>query len=227
VSHGEHATLRTARSPADWRAVRELCCRTGNSGDPIEASRWPFFADLWIGPYQRLTPEWTYVVDTGREVVGYLTGCPDTAAFKRSSVHAVTLPLLLHVLRGAYGWNGDTRRFVRQTLGFRTGPERRLLKTLRLNLYREYPAHLHMNIEARFRGRGLGRDLVERYLEDLRTARVRGAHLFCGSAPREFYTRLGFHELGRLELPSGIVVHALAQPLTASEPASSASGSSA
>ena len=86
MSDGEASApvlVRAAGSPADWQAVRSLCCRTGNGGDPIDPARWPLFADLWIGPYQRLVPEWTYValkgesqwVDTSRSTVhiGYDT----------------------------------------------------------------------------------------------------------------------------------------------------------
>jgi len=82
---GASVLVRAAKSPADWQAVRSLCCRTGNGGDPIDPTRWPLFAELWIGPYQRLVPEWTYVAEMDGRMVGYLTGCPDTAAFRRAS----------------------------------------------------------------------------------------------------------------------------------------------
>ena len=54
---GAPVLVRVAKSPADWQAVRSLCCRTGNGGDPIDPARWPLFAELWIGPYQRLLPK--------------------------------------------------------------------------------------------------------------------------------------------------------------------------
>ena len=96
--------VRVARTAADWQAVRTLCCQTGNGGDPIDPARWPLFGDLWIGPYQRLVPEWTYVAEAEDRIVGYLTGCPDTAALRRARRFRVTLPLLVGIACGRYGW---------------------------------------------------------------------------------------------------------------------------
>ena len=84
VERESPALVRVARSAEDWADVRSLCCRTGNGGDPIDRKRWPLFAELWIGPYQRLVPDWTYVAEVDGRVVGYLTGCPDTAALRRA-----------------------------------------------------------------------------------------------------------------------------------------------
>ncbi len=207
-----NVTIRTARAREDWRAVRDLCCRTGHVGNPIERSRWPFFAELWVGPYQRVVPGWTFVADGNGSIVGYLTGCPDTRAFRRACRSAVTLPLLLRVARGRYGWNADTRRFVRRALRLERGPEERLLDKLPSRLYLDYPAHLHMNVDAPVRGRGIGRRLFEVYVENLQARGVPGVHLFCGSAATPFYQRLGFHELARVEFRPGVWVHALTFP---------------
>ncbi len=202
-----------APAAADWQAIRELCCRTGNAGDPIEASRGPFFAELWIGPYQTILPAWTYVADVDGRVVGYLTGCPDTRAFRRRLLLA-TLPLLLRVASGRYPWNGDTRRFVHRFLGLERGPEARVRRTLPRSLWATHPAHLHMNVEAVARNQGIGGALLERYAADLRRAGVAGVHLLCGEAARGFYARHGFDELTALEVRPGVRVYALGLRLT-------------
>lgn len=209
--------VRAVRTAEDWRAVRELCCRTGDAGNPIEASRWAFFAELWVGPYQRVVPEWTLVADRGGEVVGYLTGCPDTAAFRRDCALSVTLPLLGRIARGEFGWSRDTRRFVRRTLRLTRGPEARLSHRLPAATWRAYPAHLHMNVDARLRGQGVGRRLVERYLAALAAERRPGVHLFCGAMARGFYLQLGFEELARLEFRPDVRVYALGRRVEASE----------
>lgn len=209
MSAAEDVTVRIAKTTRDWEGVRALCCRTGDAGDPIEPSRWPFFAEAWIGPYQRLVPEWTYVADAGGRVVGYLTGCPSTEAFERARAFRLTVPLLLRIARGRYRWNADTRRFLRHALGLETGAEQRLRAALPATLHRDYPAHLHMNVDASCRRRGIGRRLLDRYVADLRASGVAGVHLVCGALPRDFYARLGFEELGRLELRPGVCVHAL------------------
>jgi len=214
MNSSEGVTVRVARTADDWQAVRDLCCRTGDAGSPIESSRWPFFAELWVGPYQKVLPGWTYVADVGGQVVGYLTGCPNTSSFRRSCALAVTLPLLVRVGRGVYRWNSDTRRFVRRTLRLETGPEQRLRSRLPRILARDYPAHLHMNVDAQLRGRRIGRRLVDRYCEDLRATQASGMHLFCGAAASGFYARLGFEELTRLEFRPGVWVYALGRRLT-------------
>ena len=163
-----------ARTPADWEAVRSLCCRTGNGGDPIDPARWPLFADLWIGPYQRLVPEWTYVAEADGRVIGYLTGCPDTVAFRRARRFRVTLPLLCRIASGRYAWNSDARRMVRLALRLHRGVESRLAPGLPAGLTDTHPAHLHMNVEAECRQRGIGVGLIERYARDLGAAGVPG-----------------------------------------------------
>jgi hypothetical protein len=74
---------RPAESPL-WAEIRTLCCRTGDNGGPIAKERWEFFAKLWVEPYERFLPEWTYVALFEESVVGYLTGCPDSRKFART-----------------------------------------------------------------------------------------------------------------------------------------------
>jgi GNAT superfamily N-acetyltransferase len=212
------AAVRSAASAADWAAVRELCCRTGDAGDPIEPSRWPLFAELWIGPYQRIAPAWTYVAERDGRIVGYLTGCPDTAAFRRTRRRRTMLPLLVRIACGRYPWNADARRFVRLVLRLDRGPEHRLRGTLGVPLAHAYPAHLHMNVDAAHRRQGVGGALIERYAADLRAAGVPGIHLFCGSHARPFYLRHGFRDVGALEVRPERWVHALGRRL-AGDPA--------
>jgi GNAT superfamily N-acetyltransferase len=206
---GMDVAVRVARDPADWRAVRELCCLTGAAGDPIAPERWPVFAEIWIGPYQRLRPEWTYVADGGGRVLGYLTGCPDTGPFERERRWRSTLPLAAAALRGRYPATEDTRRLVRRALRLAPATEAPFSARVRARLTRDYPAHLHMNVAAGARGRGVGRALLAAFAGDLRARDVPGVHLFCGPGPRAFYAGAGFQELALVLLPSGIRVHAL------------------
>jgi GNAT superfamily N-acetyltransferase len=205
--------VRQAASPADWQGVRDLCCATGDAGGPVDHARWPLFAEWWIGPYQRVRPDWTYVVDEGGRVVGYLTGCPDTPAFRQACRTAWALPLLLRLARGEFGWSPDARRVARRALGLDRGVERRLARRLPVPLDAAYPAHLHMNVAADRRRQGLGGALMDRYLADLRRRGVTGVHLFCGREPLLFYRRRGFEAVGQLDLAGGGAVFALARRL--------------
>jgi ribosomal protein S18 acetylase RimI-like enzyme len=202
---------RLSAGPADgstWAGVRELCCRTGNNGDPVAPERWEFFARLWIEPYEKLLPEWTYVAEAEGALAGYLTGCPDSVRFARAKFWRLTLPLLVATAAGRYRKVPGARQFTRQALGLTSGIECRFSRSVQEAIAITYPAHLHINVDARYRRLGIGRRLIEEYWADLRAARIPGVHLFCGPDPVEFYRRLGFHELGRVET-RGIPVFAL------------------
>ena len=201
--------IRHSGSAEDWQAIRELCCLTGRQGNPIERERWPLFAELWVGPYQRLRPDWSYVAEARGRVVGYLTGCPDSARFRRARAVAWAIPLLLRMAIGRYPRSADARRFAGQSLGLVAEPERRLRRTLPARVDRDYPAHLHMNVDAEARGKGVGRALLERYAADLAARGVPGLQLVCGVAARPFYQRLGFLDLGALEFRPGVRIFAL------------------
>jgi GNAT superfamily N-acetyltransferase len=205
--------VRPAATAADWAAVRELCCRTGDAGEPIARARWPLFAELWVGPYQRLAPAWTYVAEADGGIVGYLTGCPDTAAFRRAQRLRVTLPLLLRIASGRFAWTADARRLVRLVFRRTRGVEDRLATVLPPGLLRSHPAHLHMNVAAGWRRQRIGTALLARYTADLAAAGIPGVHLICGAAPRAFYLREGFRELGAIEVTAGRSVHALGRRL--------------
>jgi len=182
-----------------WPAVGELCCRTGNDGAPIPIERWELFERIWIEPYRVLIPEWSYAALADLRVVGYLTGCPDTERFARRCFFRCTLPLLRQIAFGRYRGDAYGKRFARQALGLDNSAERSFPKPIR-RLLRQFPAHLHMNVDTEFRRGGVGRRLIERFLQDLRLRRVFAAHLLCGAGPVPFYTRMGFSELAVIQV---------------------------
>jgi GNAT superfamily N-acetyltransferase len=197
----ENATLRrlSALDSTAWAGVRDLCCRTGDDGAPIAPERWALFARIWIEPYQKLLPEWSYVAETSKGLVGYLTGCPDSRKFSRAKRWRATLPLLGAIAVGRYRHAPGSKEFVRQAFGLRRSVEGRFSRSVWENIVRSYPAHLHINVAADYRRTGIGRRLIEMYFADLRSMNVRGIHLFCGAGPVEFYLRLGFKVLDRME----------------------------
>jgi len=183
---------------SEWQAVHELCCRTGDNGQPIASDRWRIFPRLWVEPYEKIFPQWTYVAQSGGIVIGYLTGCPDSRAFAKARLWHYALPLLMDVVRGRYSGSRDARRFVKQFFGLEQGPERAFPRELRRMLRRDYPAHLHMNVDAAWRRSGVGTKLVDTFFSDLRNAGISGVHLYCGGDPLVFYLHRGFKELARV-----------------------------
>ncbi|MFV0297767.1 MAG: GNAT family N-acetyltransferase [Hyphomicrobiaceae bacterium] len=69
------------------------------------------------------------------------------------------------------------------------------------HLTARYPGHLHINLAAEARNRGIGQALIAAFLSDLRRKGVSGVHLVTGrdSRNRSFYARCGFEEAASLE----------------------------
>jgi GNAT superfamily N-acetyltransferase len=200
--------------PADWSRIREICCETAYAGagldDPLRAE---FFGRYWVGPYERLLPEWTRVARSDGRILGYLTGCPDTARFERRRFFLNDAPLLAQVLAGAYPKTQDTRAFVRRFFRVDKSADRYFSDGARRAWRSQFPAHLHINLTAESRGRGLGRLLLEDYFERLRADGVPGVHVHCGAAPVEFYRKTGFEVLEERRTDAGSPIFVLTQSL--------------
>ncbi|MBA2127114.1 GNAT family N-acetyltransferase [Hyphomicrobium methylovorum] len=63
----------------------------------------------------------------------------------------------------------------------------------------DYPAHLHVNVAARDRGRGIGGQLIAVFVDELRIAGAAGVHVVTSAASDNvrFYKRNGFAEVAR------------------------------
>jgi GNAT superfamily N-acetyltransferase len=201
-------------SDADWKVIRDLCGKTANAGAGIPERRWPFFGEFWVGPYQKLAPEWTFVArDPEGRIVGYLTGCPDTAPYERKKLVRHTLPLFFKVLSGAYPFNEDITWFLKRFLKLEAGWVKKYPKGLVPTLARDYPAHLHVNVDGTCRGGGVGRKLMGLYESELKKAGVPGVHLYCGASPAGFYSKLGYETLAAGERFPGVMVYAMGKNL--------------
>lgn len=195
-----------------WQAIRELCCRTGNNGAPIPRLRWPLFAKLWIEPYEKLIPNWTFAALVDGQVVGYLTGCPQSKRFRWRRLTLCRVPLVFELAMGRHLTDRSLLGFVLRSLPAELAIRRRFSAATRRTIENSLPAHLHINVDADFRSAGIGRQLIEAFLASLREQAVPGAHLYCGPAPLEFYRRMGFRELGNIDF-NGARIFALAMNL--------------
>jgi GNAT superfamily N-acetyltransferase len=70
------------------------------------------------------------------------------------------------------------------------------------DLSRRYPAHLHINVAARYRGGGIGGRLIAAFATHASQRGVQGMHAVTGDGSRNngFYTRCGFDCLRRAEI---------------------------
>jgi GNAT superfamily N-acetyltransferase len=201
------------KDPAWWTDIRDICCATGGSNGGIEPERWDFFGELWVGPYQKLAPQWTYVVLKDQAVVGYLTGCPVTRAFEVEKKYKFDVLLALKIFFGYFRKNNDTRRFLRRFFGLDKSPEKSFSKKTLKHINDNYPAHLHMNLLSEARGLGAGRALLNSYFADLRSKSISGVHLFCGEDARKFYQKMDFADLAQIEFRPGVNVYLMGKTI--------------
>lgn len=168
----------------DWAAIERVCGETGLAGSPVDAEERASFVAHWLQPYRELRPDWTFVAECDRRVVGYLTGAPDTLSFEKER-------------RRVFDPMPDSRDFF---------PE-----AVRLRLWTEHPAHLIMNVLSDYRGLGVGTRMLEAYFVQLRRAGVASVHVTCGPGADLVFEKLGFAETASVTPVPGVTLRALSR----------------
>jgi GNAT superfamily N-acetyltransferase len=183
--------------PGDRAAVREICCDTADSGNPVERF-FPdreVFADLLTSYYTDEEPQSSWIAEQSGEVVGYLTGCLETRRFLRAMAWRIAPRALLKALGRGTVWQPLTLRLLSANLGnWLRGGFRRAVPL------HAYPAHLHINLRRGLRGQRVGQQLMERFFEQVRQANLSGIHAGVSAdnaTGRRFFEGCGFVELGR------------------------------
>ncbi len=192
--------------PADREAVHRIAGDTAFFGQPIETylDDRQHFLDLFVAYYTDYAPGYVWVAEAEGQVVGYLTGCPDTLRQRRTLWRRLLPRVLLRLLCGRYRMARKTWRYIgRLVLAARRGEFPSADPTV-------YPAHLHINVSAGWRGRGLGERLMTAYLAQLRTEGVAGVHLettTLNTAAVRLYRSQGFEllEARRTRLWEGLI----------------------
>ena len=205
---GPAAEVRLYR-PADRDAIRDIVYRTGFMG---ESPAWYWrdrksFEEIWTRYYTDEEPESLHVATRDGAVVGYLSGCVDTGRAP-SPKQAVTRQLVRRALLFRPGTAGFFWRAIGDSL-------RHSIPDGEIDDPR-WPAHLHTNLLPEGRGHGLGRALMERWLDALRAKRIAGCHLGTlheNTRAVAFFTRMGFRRYGEpilaagMRMPDGGAVH--------------------
>ncbi len=193
--------------------MREICWLTGGlaQSEVKDPAVRELFEENWIGPYERLLPDWTWVAESeaqgAQRVQGYLTASPTTREFDRRRWWRAHLPLALRVAAGRYGRGAEQTKFLRRTFGLDPSPRKLFAPEMLARVLDEYPAHLHINVHPGAQRAGQGRGLMSGCLARLRAEGVRGLHLFCGPDPVAFYERQGLAVLDQKAMESGHRVH--------------------
>ena len=177
----------------DLPGIYRICLLTGDAGQDASALfRNPdLLGHVYVGPYVVGQSDLALVVAGPGGVAGYCLAARDTRDFE-AWAEASWWPLL----RDQYPSPDDASPDAEVIRLFHAPPRAPQA------VVAEYPAHLHIDLLARARGHGLGRELVERQLAGLRGHGARGVHLDVATGNANaiaFYRHLGFAEVDRSE----------------------------
>ena len=173
----------------DLPGAYRTCLLTGDAGqDATRLHRDPdLLGHVYVGPYLAQGRGTQLVPVDEQGSAGYLLSTDDTLTFEAWAEREWWPPL-----RARYPILDDGS-LDDELIHLIHAPERAPEE-----LVHEFPAHLHIDLQERARGTGLGRALVERLLNDLRSRRVVGVHLGVAAENANaigFYQHLGFREV--------------------------------
>jgi len=184
---------------SDRFAVRRICGDTADRGAPVEN----FFpdrelvADLITAYYTDYEPERTWIAECDGQTVGYLTGGLDLSRWWRVTLRQIAPSAMARSVGRGVLWKAQTWRFLWTALRmWRRHPSVSLEK---------YPAHVHVNVRAEFRGHQVGWQLMTLFLEQVKSSGLSGVHANVradNAGGRRFFERMGFlplHEDGNAE----------------------------
>jgi ribosomal protein S18 acetylase RimI-like enzyme len=192
----------------DREGLFKIAADTAFFGQPIEIYMEDrrIFLDAFYAYYTDYEPEHSWVATSNDEVVGFLTGCVDTLKKEKIVNNKINPKVIFRLIRGYYIVGPKARQYLK-----------RMWQSKRQHLYpsvnlEQYPAHLHINVDEKWRGLGIGIRLMKVYLDQLSYLGVPGVHLGTSTentAACQLYEKLGFRLIQ--EKPSimweGIVDH--------------------
>ncbi|MFC3689086.1 GNAT family N-acetyltransferase [Aquipuribacter hungaricus] len=183
---------------SDDAGLSAVCLATADEGRDGSAlyARPSLPGEVYALPYVRFEPDLCLVVDDGtREggVSGYVLGTSDTAAFEDWATRAWWPGVRSrHPVADQEPGSADARLAA---LAASPQPTARAV-------VEAYPAHLHVDLMPHVQGQGLGRRLLEGFMQHAHGAGAAGVHLGVSTGNERavgFYERLGFEVLERTE----------------------------
>ena len=179
--------------PADLEALYEVGLRTGDAGEDatglFDDPR--LLGEVYVGPYVMLEAGIGYtVLHEDRAPAGYILAAVDTRRFEAEAEE---------------DWWPSLRERYPHPVDDPTTADEEMIALIHHpelaadGVVAEYPAHLHIDLLPHIQGKGVGRAVIDRLFDELRTRGVPGVHL--GADPRNeraiaFYEHLGFAHLG-------------------------------
>lgn len=179
---------------SDLSKVYEICLRTGKSGsDASEMYKdHRLLGHYYAAPYVIVEPDSAFILTKDNIPVGYIVGTKNTVEFKNKCEK-----LWFPVLRDDYELPLPTDKSPDANI-IRLIHKGYLIKKELL----EYPAHLHIDILPEAQGKGMGKELMTRFIDHLTQNYVPSLHLEVGKkniGGIKFYERSGFHIIKEYE----------------------------
>ncbi|MES0809452.1 GNAT family N-acetyltransferase [Roseibium sp. SCPC15] len=184
----------------DLETLYEICLKTGDGGkDATSLYNHPeLIGQIYAAPYVALPGLISFVAEDREGIVGYAAGAVDTRAFEN---------------RLELEWWPDLRKRYPDPGLERTNlsPDESRAKTIHHprpvpdDIVREYPAHIHMNLFERARGKGVGSSLLDSWINAAREQGVCAVHAGVSGANHsglKFWTARGFKQV-RVDLQNG------------------------
>ena len=180
----------------DRSTVRHISYETSDRGEqnrPIFSDS-DVLADVLTRYYTDFEPQSLWVAEYAGSVVGYLSGCLDPGRYKMTVVLRVIPAAIFRAIYNGALWRRETWRLFGALLRtwIQGGFPRKVSN-------KEYPAHLHINIQGDFRGQEFGTKLMECFLLQAKSAGVHGVHAGVRDSnfpAIRFFTSMGFLEVG-------------------------------
>ena len=195
---------------AERVAVLRIAADTAFFGEPAEAflEDRRLFCDVFYAYYTDVEPQHGWIACVGQEVIGFLMGSTDTRLQRQRWMRDILPGVVWRALRGHYRLGWLTWRYLAALIMASLRGE---LTSIDLTAY---PAHLHINVDSRWRRQGAGHRLIEAYLSQLRQLGVPGVHVNTTNLNEtacRLYTRIGFHLLDAR--PTRIWTHVVERPV--------------
>lgn len=175
----------------DLYAISLATGLAGNDASHLYADR-RLMGHIYSAPYVVLEPELTFVVEDQDGVAGFAVGTADTIGWE-DKLETLWWPALrkqyaLPSEDDAPRWSHDQRRIV---MIHRPVPVPAAVAS-------KFPAHLHLNLLPRLRGRGIGKQLFDRWLTALDGRGPAATHVAvnrANSGALRFWEKMGFRDL--------------------------------
>jgi GNAT superfamily N-acetyltransferase len=190
--------------------VLRIAADTAFFGEPVEAflEDRTLFLDIFYRYYTSLEAESGWVAIAEEKVVGFLMGCRDSRSQTRKWMRYIFPNFFNHLIRGKYRIGPLTWQYLWELVKMQfVGGGRKIDLSL-------FPAHLHVNISAHWRGRGIGRQLMQAYLDQLSREHIPGVYLNTTDqnlSACKLYENMGFILLD--SHPSRLWAHLIGRPV--------------